>query len=322
MGVFSRKKDQTETYPPSSVPLPRSRNASPNPDVSALGDPLQIDRRRARRRLVGAIALAVGAVVFLPMIFDSEQKSTETPLSVRMPDKDSPFTPNISEPPAQGGASNSAAQPAAQSAAQPAAQPAAVPTGPAESVSGTQASPNAVAPADSAPLSSPQSATPGASSALSPGAAPPSSSSASSGNAVPLAGAKQRPQATLESSEKVDPERPNFAKPAEKDDPRAVAALEGKVIDPTPSKSAGASNAGSYAVQIGAFSTSDRVKERVKELRDKLTAAGLRTYTEDLATPQGERTRLRVGPYASRDAAEKAREKVRSAGLDGTIISP
>jgi DedD protein len=69
-------------------------------------------------------------------------------------------------------------------------------------------------------------------------------------------------------------------------------------------------------VQIGAFSSS----EKVKELREKLAAAGLKTYTETLNTAQGERTRVRVGPYPSHEAAEKARERVKGVGLDGAVI--
>jgi DedD protein len=69
-------------------------------------------------------------------------------------------------------------------------------------------------------------------------------------------------------------------------------------------------------VQIGAFAST----EKVKELRDKLSAAGLKTYIETLSTAQGTRTRVRVGPYPSHEAAEKARERVKGVGLDGAVI--
>src|SRR5712692_11248623 len=42
-------------------------------------------KRRGRRRLVGAVALVLLAVIVLPMVFDPEPKSTQTPVSVRIP---------------------------------------------------------------------------------------------------------------------------------------------------------------------------------------------------------------------------------------------
>ena len=42
-------------------------------------------KRRGRRRLVGAVALVLLAVIVLPMVFDPEPKSTLPPVSVRIP---------------------------------------------------------------------------------------------------------------------------------------------------------------------------------------------------------------------------------------------
>src|SRR3954468_12121630 len=52
-------------------------------------------KRRGRRRLVGAVALVLAAVVVLPMIFDPEPKSTQTPVTVRIPAENDapPFAP-------------------------------------------------------------------------------------------------------------------------------------------------------------------------------------------------------------------------------------
>lgn len=50
-------------------------------------------KRRGRRRLVGAIALVLLAVIVLPMIFDQQPRQTP-PVSVRIPGQDeTPFTP-------------------------------------------------------------------------------------------------------------------------------------------------------------------------------------------------------------------------------------
>jgi DedD protein len=50
-------------------------------------------RRRARRRLVGAVAIALAAVVALPMLFDPEPKPLGPEVDLRIPAKDTPFEP-------------------------------------------------------------------------------------------------------------------------------------------------------------------------------------------------------------------------------------
>jgi DedD protein len=51
-------------------------------------------KRRGRRRLVGAVALVLLAVIVLPMVFDPAPRRTAPPVSVRMPGEDEgPFKP-------------------------------------------------------------------------------------------------------------------------------------------------------------------------------------------------------------------------------------
>lgn len=54
-------------------------------------------RRKARRRLVGAIALTLAVVVILPMVLDSEPKPTgqDINLSIPNPDKAGEFVPGV-----------------------------------------------------------------------------------------------------------------------------------------------------------------------------------------------------------------------------------
>ena len=61
-------------------------------------------KRRGRRRLVGAIALVLLAIIILPMVFDPEPRPVAPPVSVRIPGEDeAPFRPKPSaqkkEPP-------------------------------------------------------------------------------------------------------------------------------------------------------------------------------------------------------------------------------
>jgi DedD protein len=52
-------------------------------------------KRRGRRRLVGAVALVLAAVIVLPMVFDPEPRGTGSTLSVRIPSEDTPFVPKM-----------------------------------------------------------------------------------------------------------------------------------------------------------------------------------------------------------------------------------
>lgn len=64
-----------------------------NQDVNTL-------KRRGRRRLIGAIALVLAAVIVLPMVFDSEPRGSAPPVSVRIPgENETGFTPKVTPKP-------------------------------------------------------------------------------------------------------------------------------------------------------------------------------------------------------------------------------
>ena len=122
------------------------------------------------------------------------------------------------------------------------------------------------------------------------------------------------------------------AKPAAKgeESTRALALLEGKGAaaktadakpadaKPADAKPADPRSDNPWAVQIGAFASADKVKD----LRAKLGAAGLKSYVETVKTPQGDRMRVRVGPFPTRDAADKARERVKKhLVIDGSVVA-
>ena len=54
----------------------------------ATDDPVLPEKKRARRRLVGAIALALAVAVGLPMILDSEPKPLASDIAIQIPSKD------------------------------------------------------------------------------------------------------------------------------------------------------------------------------------------------------------------------------------------
>ena len=73
-----------------------------------------------------------------------------------------------------------------------------------------------------------------------------------------------------------------------------------------------------FVVQLGAFS--DPAKAKYQQRR--LTSNGIkRSYTETLMTNDKEVTRVRIGPFSSRKAAEEERKKLKKLGLDGVVMS-
>jgi DedD protein len=104
-------------------------------------------------------------------------------------------------------------------------------------------------------------------------------------------------------------------KPAEKpkapanDGARAQALLEGKEAAPAA--------ASRYIVQVGAYGEN----KAAQDVRAKVEKLGLKTYAQAVDTPDGRRIRVRLGPFASRDDAERAATKLKGAGLPGAILT-
>jgi DedD protein len=69
-------------------------------------------------------------------------------------------------------------------------------------------------------------------------------------------------------------------------------------------------------VQTAATST----EAAARELADRLRKAGLPPYTERVETAEGMRYRVRVGPYASREDAERVRARLKSLGLSANVV--
>jgi DedD protein len=68
----------------------------------------------------------------------------------------------------------------------------------------------------------------------------------------------------------------------------------------------------SFIVPLGAFSN----PVNAKQVQTKVGAAGYKSYSEKLKGAKGEQLRVRAGPFATREAAEQAREKLKSLGFN------
>jgi DedD protein len=186
-------------------------------------------RKRARRRLIGAITLAVVAVVVLPMVLDREPEPLTQAVDVRIPAKDK--VPPLPEPPPA-----PPTPPAAPEKPAPAEKAATAPTAP------PKPAPSAKAPEPAAKSPAP--------------------------TAKSAAPAQSAPQEA-------------------------------------------------FVVQLGAFASADNARQ----LKERLEGSGMRAYTETVTTAQGKQTRVRAGPYPTREAAEKALAQVKQLGLDGIVTT-
>jgi DedD protein len=97
-GAYSRAEDDAVAA------LARSKRASSANEAGArrakakaAADPVLPEKKRARRRLVGAIALALAVAVGLPMLLDSEPKPLASDIDIRIPSKDK-AAPGVSVP--------------------------------------------------------------------------------------------------------------------------------------------------------------------------------------------------------------------------------
>lgn len=93
---------------------------------------------------------------------------------------------------------------------------------------------------------------------------------------------------------------------------KAQALLEGKDV----SAQAIATD-GRFVVQVGAFAE----PEKVREVRQKVEGAGLKTYTQVVETKDGSRTRVRVGPFPDKSEATRVAEKIRKLDLPAAILT-
>lgn len=108
------------------------------------------------------------------------------------------------------------------------------------------------------------------------------------------------------------------------DAPAKTAVLEKKQVSPVPPPSAtppagpvtAAPKLEGFAVQVGAF----RDEAKLAQARQKLVAAGVTHYTERLEAQSGALTRLRAGPFPTRDAAEAALATLKRSALDGKVV--
>lgn len=108
---------------------------------------------------------------------------------------------------------------------------------------------------------------------------------------------------------KPAPPRTEPARSEPKPEPKLEAKPEARAPDAAERARAEAALANAqFVVPVGAYVEPEGVVAKLK-------AAKIPYYTEPVATAQGTVTRVRAGPYASRDAAERALKQIRALGF-------
>jgi len=254
-------------------------------------------KRKARRRLVGAIVLALAAAIILPMLLEKEPRPLGDDVSVKIPpvdegkfinrltgkSGDSKALPKIDEK-VESKSSTPKAEPRSETGA---VAGAAAP----ESTSGKKS----VAEAEQRVL------------------APPAKNAAKGDNdAAPVQEGRSDVKGSSEAKSMPADARPTpDAKPAEEKTPTQVAKAQ-------PASSAtSAAKADGYVVQLAAYADD----KGANSLANKLKRAGYAAFVEPVHTSRGTLWRVRVGGYGSKPEADAARAKLKGEGYSG-IVAP
>ena len=131
--------------------------------------------------------------------------------------------------------------------------------------------------------------------------------------ALPTPSASTAPTAPAvqASVEPVKPATVEAAKPA----PQTATVIEKTEPAAKPTAVAETPKKG-FAVQLGVFADADNAKLTIAKMND----AKLPVYSESIPIKSGTATRVRIGPFASREKAEAALVQIKLAGSDGKII--
>ncbi|MFA9274860.1 MAG: SPOR domain-containing protein [Candidatus Aquirickettsiella gammari] len=318
-----------------SAKTAKRTNNSGNSRKSSSDNVALPEKKRARRRLIGAVALVLAAVIGLPMVFDSEPQFSKSKIAIEIPAKDG----------AQG---TIQIAPAAQVALNDPTTSATNQAGKSNSNSDINQGIDKAEEIIAAPVTSPNSqSTPlatdravndertvakvDAAAKVMLNAPEKSLEKHTDKKADLVAGSKtavapqplatnkvvsepaKKPEVKVES--KTETNKDNIDDAA-----RALALLEGRSL-PEPTKVAAKSNktesaSGSFVVQVAALNSASKVRE----LQAKLKAANIQSYTQKIVTKTGEVSRIRVGPFNSKAEAEKMRAKLVKIGLNGSLV--
>jgi DedD protein len=85
----------------------------------------------------------------------------------------------------------------------------------------------------------------------------------------------------------------------------------------TATAAASAADKPRFVVQAGAFADN----APAKEVRTKVEKLGLKTFVQTADTAEGKRIRVRVGPFNSREEADKVLARMKTAGVPAVVLA-
>lgn len=295
---------------------PAGRKSSGKNAAAAEAETVDAMRRRARHRLIGAVVLVLAAVIGFPLVFDTQPRPVAVNAPIIIPDRNeaAPLAPPAAASRGEvvtGASLDSreqvvpagevpATKPVEQAPEKPAAKPA-------EKAADTAR--------PSAPVTTPT--------ATDDAAAARAERDAAQAREAEQARKEREAKAAEQAKARAERDAEQAARKKAEDAARAKALLEGRNPDKAAAKAAqqahtaaAAAGGGRFVVQIGAYAESSGVSTA----RQKAQGAGVSTFTQDVNTKAGKRTRVRAGPFASREAAEQAAAKLKRAGLGASVI--
>ena len=248
---------------------------------------LEALRKRVKHRLIGSGVLVLIAVIGFPLVFDTQPRPVGLDVPIDIPDKTK--TPvNVAPTPLKSDKKSVASEKsqAVESANAPHAE------------NSVKALPEPVASALPVP--------------------------------VPSAAQVQAPAPASSSTQKSTPSNAATPRTTEVKNAQVSArtTLDAKeeIVSSSKSQSAGAKSTSSeasssqkedrFVIQVGAYSD----EQKVKDIREKLEKAGLHTYTQ-VVDKDGKKIRIRIGPFTSKEEANRQLQKVRSLNLQPNLLT-
>jgi len=212
-------------------------------------------RRRARRRLIGAVTMVTVMVIALPMVLDGESRQTGQDIAINIPSPGSTGEFASRTAPVQPKSAPASPHPQAEKAVQ-------------AKVSAETQTPQVAPPVPPAKVEEPAK--------------------------VPAA----------EASVELLPAVKEPAPQAKHKDEKSASATSRQESVP-------------YVIHLGAFASPVNAKER----QSRLTALKVKFYTETVKTPSGDKLRVRAGPFATRQEAERVQAKLKAAGIQDGVVA-
>ena len=248
-------------------------------------------KKRARRRLVGAVFFVSLVAVILPMVMDHEPRQAVQDVEIRIPGQDEkPFAPKFAAAPVEKAAEKPVEKPVVMPADKPSVAAPVVPE--------AKVQPEVAAKPTARVLEV-------------------SKEGKAADKLVEKPPVKPEKAPEKPVAKPVDKAEKPAEKPKADDAKRAASILAGQPAEAKTAESKPAAKAGEYLVLIGAFAN----EANVKTLKAKLSEQGIKTFSEPLDTPQGKKTRVRAGPFPNREAADKALEKMQRIGVSGVVAA-